>query len=38
MWSPRSSGIAITKDTYGHLVADGKRAAEEAMSDALYGG
>ncbi|MEV4672134.1 site-specific integrase [Actinomadura sp. NPDC049382] len=32
------AGIAITKDTYGHLVVDDKRAAAEAMSGALFGG
>ncbi|WP_339156569.1 tyrosine-type recombinase/integrase [Actinomadura luteofluorescens] len=32
------AGIAITKDTYGHLIVDDKRAAAEAMSGALFGG
>ncbi len=31
------AGIAITKDVYGHLVADDDRRATEAMSRALYG-
>ncbi|WP_433243460.1 hypothetical protein [Actinomadura nitritigenes] len=31
------TSIAITKDVHGHLLADGKRAAAEAMSGALFG-
>jgi integrase len=32
------TSIAITKDIYGHLVVDDKRAAAEAMSGALFSG
>ncbi|GGT70102.1 tyrosine-type recombinase/integrase [Actinomadura citrea] len=31
------TSIAITKDVYGHLLVDDKRAAAEAMSGALFG-
>ena len=31
------ASIAITKDVYGHLVEGHKRAAAEAMSNALFG-
>ncbi|MEU9874332.1 hypothetical protein AB0C87_41480 [Actinomadura sp. NPDC048021] len=32
------AGIALTKDTYGHLIVDDKRATAKAMSSALFGG
>jgi integrase len=31
------SSVAITKDVYGHLVADRRRAAADAVSQALWG-
>ena len=31
------SHIAITKDVYGHLVEEDKRAAAESMSGVLFG-
>ena len=32
------ASIAVTKDVYGHLLEDDKRAAAESMSRALFGG
>ena len=31
------SGIAITKDVYGHIMAEQKRSAADAMGQALWG-
>jgi hypothetical protein len=33
----RHSGIAITKDVYGHVMAEQKQQAADAMSEALWG-
>ncbi len=31
------ASVAITKDVYGHLIGGEKRAATEAITDALFG-